>query len=113
MTPEESDALAGTLTEVITPALAEILPDGWQFENVKTRSLMMTHLPVLSLKHGAETLCFIISPTDPASPAFKRSKHYDLTYFSEDVPDAKQGQIYRRDREVIERVAAWLRRWDV
>ena len=39
---------------------------------------------------------------------FKRGPRFDVTYFSEDVPDEEQSQIYRRDRPQIERVAAWV-----
>lgn len=112
MTLEAAAALSSMLTEAMHAAVAELLPEGWQFEGVAPRFLMAKHLPVLAFRHGNDTLCFIVSPTDPGAPAFKRSKRYDLTYFSEDVPDAKQGIIYRRDKEFIERVAAWLRRWD-
>jgi hypothetical protein len=112
MTPEASDALVATLTDAIAPALPELTADGWQLESIKTRSLMMSHFPVVGFRRGDHTLGFIVSPTDPAAPAFKRSKRYDLTYFSEDVADNQQGLIYQRDRAFIERVAAWLRRWD-
>jgi hypothetical protein len=37
---------------------------------------------------------------------------HDLAYFSEDVPDDAQHQIYRRDRPMIDAFARWLEHHD-
>jgi hypothetical protein len=69
-------------------------------------------LPVAKFVREGATLCFIVSPRDPNEPAYKRSHHYDIVYFSEDVPDAEQARIYARDRPMIDRFAAWVIHWD-
>lgn len=69
-------------------------------------------MPVAKFVREGATLCFIVSPTDPKEPAYKRSRRYDVVYFSEDVPDAEQSRIYARDRAMIDRFAAWVIRWD-
>lgn len=112
MTREEAEALCGELQAGVEAARAGLARDGWVFEGAAPRFLMGTHVPVLAFRNGDRTLCFIVTPTDPASPAYKRTARYDLVYFSEDVADDRQSEIYRRDREVIDRVAAWLRAWD-
>jgi hypothetical protein len=112
MISEDTDALVAILSNAITDALPDLERDGWTFAGITSRYLMHTHLPVLRFERRGETLCFIVAPTDPSQPAFKRSVRFDISYFSEDVPDDKQSEIYRRDRAQIERVAAWLRRWD-
>lgn len=81
-------------------------------EAVSARSLMGTHLPVVKLRRGDETLSFIVAPTDPAARVYKRTKSFDVTYFSEDVPDDEQSRIYQRDRAAIDRFVAWLVAWD-
>jgi hypothetical protein len=112
MTEQESDALSTTLASAVHAAGAELVPDGWSFVGARTRFLMRTHVPVLEFRRGAETLAFIVTPADPSGRCFKRSKRFDLSYFSEDVGDHEQDGIYRRSREQIERVARWLVRWD-
>jgi hypothetical protein len=112
VTPENAQALCAKLQAAIDPARSELGPDGWAFEGAVPRLLMGTHLPVVAFRNGEKTLCFIITPTDASSPAYKRTPHYDLVYFSEDVADEKQSEIYQRDRVFIDRFAAWLRRWD-
>jgi hypothetical protein len=61
---------------------------------------------------GQETISFIVTPTNPAEPAYRRSTRYDIVYFSDDVPDAEQSRIYARDRAMIDRFAAWVLKWD-
>ena len=81
-------------------------------DGVVPRFLMGTHLPVVKLSRGDETLSFIVTPTDPGARVYKRTKSYDVTYFSEDVPDEEQSRIYQRDRAEIDRFVAWLTAWD-
>jgi hypothetical protein len=69
-------------------------------------------VPVAKFVREGATLCFIVSPSDPNEPAYKRSRRYDIVYFSEDVPDAEQSRIYARDRPMIDRFAAWVIHWD-
>lgn len=65
-------------------------------------------VPVVSLARGETTLCFIVTRTNPAEPAYRRTRHYDVTYFSEDVPDADQHRVYARDREMIDAFARYV-----
>jgi len=113
MTPEDAEAACEKLRAGVEPAREQLGSDGWVFEGAAPRFLMGTHLPVVAFRNGDKTLCFIVTPTDPSAPAYKRTAHYDLVYFSEDVPDDKQSAIYQRDRSFIDRFAEWLRRFDV
>ena len=86
-------------------------PEGWESKGVALRTFRST-VPVATFARGGQTLCFIVTPTDPAEPAYKRSRRHDVVYFSEDVPDAEQARIYARDRAMIDRFAAWVVAWD-
>ena len=112
MTPEDAEAVCTKLRAAIEPARVELGRGGWAFEAAAPRFLMRTHLPVVSFRNGEKTLCFIVTPTDRSAPAYKRTARHDLVYFSEDVADNKQSEIYARDREFIDRFAAWLAAWD-
>jgi hypothetical protein len=84
---------------------------GWSLESVQLTQFAKL-VPVAKFVRDGATLCFIVTPTDPKEPAYKRSRRYDIVYFSEDVPDAEQSRIYARDRAMIDRFAAWVIRWD-
>jgi len=86
-------------------------PEGWRFEGARLRTFRKT-VPVVELAMEGRTLSFIVTPTDPNEPAYRRSPHYDVVYFSEDVPDHEQSKIYARDRATIDRFAAWVGAWD-
>jgi hypothetical protein len=85
--------------------------EGWTIESIQPTQFARL-LPVVKFVREGATLCFIVAPTDRKEPAYKRSRRFDLVYFSEDVPDAEQSRIYARDRAMIDRFAAWLIRWD-
>lgn len=85
--------------------------EGWTLESVKPTQFARL-VPVAKFVRDGATLCFIVSLTDPKEPAYKRSRRYDIVYFSEDVPDAEQSRIYARDRPMIDRFATWVIRWD-
>lgn len=85
--------------------------EGWTLESVKPTQFARL-VPVARFVRDGATLCFIVSPTDAKEPAYKRSRRYDIVYFSEDVPDREQSRIYARDRAMIDRFAAWVIRWD-
>lgn len=117
MTPSPSEPLS-RLTEKLDRALARDFGrpsfpnlEGWRFTAVALRTFRRT-VPVVAFEREGATLCFIVTPTDAAEPAYKRSRRYDIVYFSEDVPDAEQSRIYARDRAMIDRFAAWLIAWD-
>ncbi len=112
MLEQDAQSLLQTLVEAVHGALAELSRDGWCFEGGISRFLMKTWVPVLAFRRGDDTLSFIVTPNDPSGRSFKRSKRFDLSYFSEDVADDAQATIYARDREQIERVGKWLQRWD-
>lgn len=86
-------------------------PEGYRLVGVRLRTFRAT-VPVVELEKEGQTLSFILTPNDPAEPAYRRSSRYALVYFSEDVPDEEQATIYARDRAVIDRFAAWLVAWD-
>jgi len=111
---EHQERLVGALLAALScdfggPKLPS--PEGYRLVGVRLRTFRET-VPVVELGKEGQTLSFIITPTNPSAPAYKRSEHYDLVYFSEDVPDAEQSKVYSRDKAVIDRVAAWLIRWD-
>jgi hypothetical protein len=86
-------------------------PEGYRFVGARLRTFRRT-VPVVELAREGQTLSFIVTPTDPKEPAYKRSARYDIVYFSEDVPDDQQSKIHARDRAVIDRFVAWLSAWD-
>lgn len=101
-----SSALAADLS---TPSLEN--PEGWRIAVVEPRRFGIWRA-LVELRTDERSLGFLISPTDPSEPAYRRTARWDLVYFSEDVPDAEQDRIYRRDRPTIDRVARWLDEWD-
>ena len=115
LTQTTAAALSTQIAEALAPALGSSAlpnPEGWRLASVAPRYLMGMHVPVAELTREGATLAFIVTPTDPAARVYKRTRRYDLVYFSEDVPDEAQQTIYARDRATIERFAAWLARWD-
>lgn len=86
-------------------------PEGYQYVGVRLRTFRRV-VPVIELAKEGQTLSFIVTPTNLAEPAYRRSARLDLTYFSEDVPDNEQSKIYARDKTVIDRMAAWVASWD-
>lgn len=109
MTEDDARRLCLKLQNMIDAGRSQLAGDGWSAGPVAPRFLMKTHLPVLPFRNGDKSLCFIVTPTDPSSRVYARTAHYDVVYFSEDVPDDKQSEIYRRDRTFIDRFVAWLR----
>ena len=78
------------LADELTTALARDFgtpifpnPDGYQCNDAKLRTFRQT-VPVVEFRRGNETLSFIVTPTNPAEPAYRRSLRYDIVYFSED-----------------------------
>lgn len=86
-------------------------PEGYRLVGVRLRTFRRT-VPVVELAREGQTLSFIVTPTEPKEPAYKRSDRYDIVYFSEDVPDDQQSRIYARDRGMIDRFVAWISAWD-
>ncbi len=106
------------LADALTAALARDFggpsfpnPEGWRNKGARLRTFRST-VPVVELEREGQTLSFIVTPTNPAEPAYRRSPRYDIVYFSEDVPDHEQSRIYARDRATIDRFAAWVLAWD-
>lgn len=111
---ETLQSLADVLTTVLERDFGGATfpnPDAYQCNGAKLRTFRQT-VPVVEFTHGNETLSFIVTPTNPAEPAYRRSLRYDIVYFSEDVPDSEQSRIYARDRVMIDRFAAWFMKWD-
>lgn len=112
--PEPIVALAEALSDALradlsTPALEN--PEGWAIERVEPRRFGIWRA-LIELRAGDRTLGFLVSPTAPDEPAYRRTARFDFVYFSEDVADEEQDVIYRRDRPTIDRVAKWLDAWD-
>ena len=107
------DELAEDLSRALRDDLgSERLPDdGYAIDVVEPRTFQRRVALVL-LRRGDTTLGFLVAPTDPAEPAYKRTTRYDVVYFSEDVPDPDQHIIYKRDRAMIDRFSEWVARWD-
>ena len=81
-------------------------PEGWRFLGARPRTFRQT-VAVASFAREATTLCFIVTPTNIDEKCYRRTEHFDITYFSEDVPDEQQSIIYSRDRTMIDRFVAW------
>lgn len=114
MTSDALPALAQLLAEALARDFGGAIfpnPDGYAFKGARLRTFRQT-VPVVEFARGPETLSFILTPTNPTEPAYKRSDRFDIVYFSEDVPDAEQSRIYARDRAMIDRFAAWVIKWD-
>ena len=111
---ERAGKIAELLQEALTAAAADVHPavEGWKLRGVAPRFLMGRQVPVATFEREASTLAFMLSLTDPKEPAYKRSARFDITYFSEDVPDDQQQGVYDRHRAMIDRFAAWLIAWD-
>jgi hypothetical protein len=105
-----AEALARALTDDLsTPALEN--PEGWRLVAVTPRFFQIWRA-LIELRTDTTSLGFLISPTDPAERAYRRTARWDFVYFSEDVPDPEQDRIYQRDRATIDRFASWLEAWD-
>ncbi|MCB9506446.1 MAG: hypothetical protein H6698_08395 [Myxococcales bacterium] len=85
--------------------------NGYTFTQTLPRHFMR-YVPVAEFARDDTTVCFIVTPTDPGERTYKRTRSYDIVYFSEDVPDDDQHIIYARDRAMIDAFCAWLARWD-
>lgn len=104
-----ADALGPSLAaDLAAGRVAELA--GWSLASVAPRTFRQTVCVATFAREGA-TLAFIVTPRSE-EPAYRRSAHFDLVYFSEDVPDAEQGRIYQRDRAAIDAFARWLAAWD-
>ncbi len=111
---EMLQSLVDSLARAITNEFGNVSfpnPDGYEFRGARLRTFRQT-VPVVEFSRGNESLSFIITPTNSAEPAYKRSARYDIVYFSEDVPDSEQSRIYARDRAMIDRFANWIMKWD-
>lgn len=103
------ERLAAALASGLPPALAR---EGWALHAVGLRFLMGRDLPVVALARAGASLCFIVTPTDPQARVYRRTRHLDVVYFSEDVPDDQQQGVYDRHRGTIDAFVAWLSGWD-
>jgi hypothetical protein len=101
--------LARRLEEALRAAFGSTFenPEGWTRAPVEVRHFGRWSA-LASMRRGRHTLCFLVSPRDEAWPAYRRTAHLDVVYFSEDVPDAEQRRIFERDRATIERFARWV-----
>ena len=115
LTQEKAEALAETFRGALEEEFGGRKfpnPEGWSLVKVSVHYLMKLHVPVAEFSLHEKTLGFILTPTDPATRVYKRSRRFDLVYFSYDEPDEEQHKIYQRDRTMIDRMVAWLQDWD-
>ena len=108
---DDIEALAAAVREAVTRDLGtEELqnPEGWELTEVRVFQRWAPVVEVL-LRRPDRTLAFIITPRDMERPAFQRTAHLDLVYYSDDLPVEAHDRLYTRDREAIEGFATWLR----
>lgn len=86
-------------------------PEGWRVLDTR---VFQRWVPVVELRLHTDdrTLCFILAPSDPERPAFKRGPQHDIVYYSDDLAVAEHSGLYARDKPSIERFARWLVAWD-
>jgi hypothetical protein len=108
------DALLQQLPAAVEEVLGtEVLPnpEGWRLVGVKEMT-RWTRVAEVALATEARSLTMILTPSDPERPAFQRGTHYDLVYYSDDLPVSDHDALYERDRVMIEAFAAWFLAWD-
>ena len=108
--PDWVGRLVGELRDALSSELASGRlrpPPGYALEGVEARRFR-AWVPVVSWQRGDDRVAIIVTPTQPSEPAYRRTARHDVTYFSEDVADDAQDEIYRRDRAMIDAFAAWL-----
>lgn len=109
-----AEVLGGALREALDSGRLEN-PEGWAYAPAEPRRFGRWCVLVALAREGEaerRTLGLLVAPTDPAEPAYRRTRALDLVYFSEDVPDPEQARIYARDRATIDRFWRWLAAWD-
>lgn len=108
------DQLLEVLPRVVAEALGtEALPNpgGWRLKEVREMA-RWTRVAEVQLCTDERTLTMILTPTNPERPAFRRSAHYDLVYYSDDLAVSEHEALYERDRPMIDAFASWLTAWD-
>lgn len=108
------DELARAFGELI---LAELggprLPgtDGWVIQEV---GVFQRWSPVaeVRLQGPDRTLCFIAHVREEDRAAFASGARFDLTYYSDDLTPEEHGQLYGRDRELIDAMGALFSAWE-
>jgi hypothetical protein len=113
MTSPEPGLRGEPLVQAVAAALAQAPPrelGRWEGPQV---GMMERWGPVAEVAYalGERTLVFIISPRDDTREAFRRSRDYELVYYSDDLPPEEHGELYERDAREIEAFAAWFQAW--
>ncbi len=86
-------------------------PEGWRLCEVKTMQ-RWTRVAEVMLTCGSRNLTMIFSPKDEERPAFRRARHFDLIYYSDDLAVSEHEALYARDRIMIDAFALWFTAWD-
>jgi hypothetical protein len=108
------DALLDQLPAAVSEALGSAAlpnPEGWHLVAVKEMT-RWARVAEVQLATEGRSLTMILTPSDPDRPAFQRSTHYDLVYYSDDLPISDHGRLFARDRVMIEAFATWFIAWD-
>lgn len=114
ITGDPVDALLDQLPDAVEEALgSEALPnpEGWRLIGVSEMT-RWARVAEVKLATDDRTLTMILTPSDPERPAFQRATHYDLVYYSDDLPVSAHDQLFARDRAMIEAFSAWFIAWD-
>ena len=108
------DALLDQLPSAVQVALGTDAlpnPEGWRLLGVQEMA-RWTRVAEVQFGTDARSLTMILSPNDPDRPAFQRAAHYDVVYYSDDLPVSDHDQLIARDRAMIEAFSAWFTSWD-
>mgnify|MGYP001155064190 CR=1 FL=1 len=92
---------------------SEALPnrEGWRLVEVKEMQ-RWTRVAEVQLACESRHLTMILSPSDEERPAFRRGRHLDLIYYSDDLAVSEHEALYARDRVMIDAFAIWFMVWD-
>lgn len=122
MSTETKAELSARLEQAVRAALEDgsfTNPDGWRLEGTTVVAprggdarLEENQAPALRFELPDRVLILAVMPTDPTKEAFRRTTHYDVLYLSSKSPTGDTMDIYQRDRDMIDRFAAWVEEWD-
>lgn len=87
-------------------------PEGWVFVDTRPFLLWMRIAEARIKLADDHTLTFILYPHNDRQPCFRRTEHFDLVYYSDDIPIDRHDELYARDTAMIERFSDWFEAWD-
>lgn len=90
-------------------------PEGWTLRDVRVFQRWVRVVEVILERGRGESkreLAFILSPTEPHRPAYRRSAQFDIIYYSDDLTVDDHDGLFEREQATIERITSWMLRWD-